>query len=103
MKRRNFLQATAMLSFIADMGLPGKVFAKDGMRTNYSPHLQNAIGRDFFYKPVDAWAADFIPLYDNGVFQLFYLLDWRDAKNHGEGTPWYRVSTIDFVNFTEHG
>jgi len=59
--------------------------------------------RDFFYKPPDAVAADFIPLYANGEFQLFFLLDWRDRDKHGEGTPWYRISTKDFVHFTEHG
>lgn len=32
----------------------------------------------FFYKPQDAWAADFIPFHRNGHFHLFYLLDWRD-------------------------
>jgi beta-fructofuranosidase len=57
----------------------------------------------FFYKPVDAWAADFIPFFHEGRFYLFYLLDWRDPPNHGEGTPWYLVSTSDFVHFTEHG
>lgn len=58
---------------------------------------------DFFYRPKDAWAADFIPLYANGEFQLFFLLDWRDVPGHGEGTPWYRISTTDFVHFKEHG
>ncbi|HLK60219.1 MAG TPA: glycoside hydrolase family 32 protein [Chthonomonadaceae bacterium] len=56
-----------------------------------------------FYKPQDAWAADFIPFYTAGRFWLFYLLDWRDREKHGEGTPWYLVSTADFVHFTEHG
>ncbi|HET6486204.1 MAG TPA: glycoside hydrolase, partial [Spirochaetia bacterium] len=56
-----------------------------------------------FYKPQDAWAADFIPLYSRGTYQLFYLLDWRDRDRHGEGTPWYRISTRDFVSFQEHG
>ena len=62
---------------------------------------------DFFYRPNGAWAADFIPFYDadrqDGRFRLFYLLDWRDPANHGEGTPWFQISTDDFVHFTEHG
>lgn len=58
---------------------------------------------DFFYKPDDAWAADFIPLYSGGRYRLFYLLDWRDRAGHGEGTPWYQISTTDFVSFAEHG
>lgn len=58
---------------------------------------------NFFYKPEDAWSADFIPLYVNGHFYLFYLLDWRDHTKHGEGTPWYLLTTDDFVHFTEHG
>jgi len=102
MKRRNFLQATTMLPFFADIVLENEAFANKGVSKNLY-RFQSPPNRDFFYKPADAWAADFIPLYDNGVFQLFYLLDWRDVKNHGEGTPWYRVSTTDFVNFTEHG
>ena len=57
----------------------------------------------FFYKPDNAWSADFIPFYQNGRYHLFYLLDWRDRPGHGEGTPWYQLSTQDFVHFTEHG
>jgi beta-fructofuranosidase len=56
-----------------------------------------------FYRPDNAWAADFIPFYANGQYRLFYLHDWRDHKNYGEGTPWYQISTDDFVHFTEHG
>lgn len=59
--------------------------------------------REFFYRPEGAWAADFIPFYSHGRYHLFYLLDWRDAANHGEGTPWYQISTRDFVHFEEHG
>lgn len=60
-------------------------------------------GREFFYRPADAWAGDFIPLFSDGKFQLFFLLDWRDREKHGEGTPWYRLSTTDLVHFEEHG
>lgn len=56
-----------------------------------------------FYKPQDAWAADFIPYWRDGVYYLFYLHDWRDIEGHGEGTPWYLITTRDFVHFTEHG
>ena len=103
MKRRNFLQATTMLPFLTDIASGNNAFAGNVAHGNNEYNFQHNSQRDFFYKPVGAWAADFIPLYDNGVFQLFYLLDWRDAKHHGEGTPWYRVSTTDFVHFTEHG
>lgn len=58
---------------------------------------------EFFYRPPDAWAADFIPFFDGERFRLFYLLDWRDPVGHGEGTPWYQISTTDFVHFEEHG
>ena len=98
------MQATSLLPFF-----PYTAFGK-GLLGDNAADSQNIPGalrgndqRDFFYKPVDAWAADFIPLYDNGEFQLFYLLDWRDKEKHGEGTPWYRITTKDFVNFTEHG
>lgn len=59
--------------------------------------------RDFFYRPEGAWAADFIPFYKDGRYHLFYLLDWRDPARQGEGTPWYQISTEDFVQFAEHG
>jgi len=59
--------------------------------------------KTLFFKPKNAWAADFIPYYKDGTFHLFYLLDWRDPARHGEGTPWYKVSTNDFVNFKDHG
>ena len=104
MKRRKFLQATSMAPFFSN-ALYAHGLTED-LNTSKETTFQqpeNATQRDFFYKPADAWAADFIPLYDNGVFQLFYLLDWRDKEKHGEGTPWYRVTTKDFVNFTEHG
>ncbi len=58
---------------------------------------------EFFYRPQSAWVADFIPFYKDGVFHLFYLHDWRDKENHGEGTPWYKITTSDFVHFEEHG
>jgi beta-fructofuranosidase len=57
----------------------------------------------FFYKPSNAWSADFIPFYENGRYHLFYLLDLRDRAGHGEGTPWYQLSTQDLVHFDEHG
>lgn len=56
-----------------------------------------------FYKPADAVCADFIPYCEDGVFYLFYLKDYRDWDNHGEGTPWFLVTTRDFVHFEEHG
>jgi len=56
-----------------------------------------------FYKPDDAFAADFIPFYKNGKFRLFYLKDWRNAETHGEGVAWYQITTDDFINFDERG
>lgn len=56
-----------------------------------------------FYKPDKFWAADAIPFYDNGEFHIFYLLDYRDPINHGEGTPWFKVTTKDFIHYKDHG
>jgi len=56
-----------------------------------------------FFKPDDGWAGDFIPFYWNGEYHLFYLKDYRDKVNHGEGTPWFHISTRDFVHFVDHG
>lgn len=104
MKRRNFLQATSMLPFFTKSLYSGKLAGESGVTKEIILHQTKGTNhRNFFYRPENAWAADFIPLYANGEFQLFYLLDWRDKKNHGEGTPWYRISTKDFVHFTEHG
>ncbi len=57
----------------------------------------------FFYKPGDGWAADVIPFFWQGEYHLFYLKDFRDIPAHGEGTPWYHLSTRDFVTFEDHG
>jgi beta-fructofuranosidase len=55
------------------------------------------------YKPQDGWAADFIPFYWQGEYHLFYLKDYRNIPEHGEGTPWCHLVTHDFVHFTDHG
>lgn len=91
------MQATGLMPLMASAMFRGNVFASG----HSSP--PPAGERDFFYRPVDAWAADFIPIFNNGRYELFFLLDWRDGEKHGEGVPWYRISTTDFVNFTEHG
>ena len=56
-----------------------------------------------FFRPVGSVAADFIPFYWKGVYHLFYLRDYRDPAKHGEGTPWFHLSTRDFVEFADHG
>ena len=56
-----------------------------------------------FYRPDSGVSADYIPYYENGVFYLFYLRDYRAPATRGEGTPWFLVTTTDFVHFTEHG
>lgn len=56
-----------------------------------------------FYKPADGVAGDFIPFFWQGEYHLFFLKDYRDKANCGEGTPWFHLSTRDFVHFTDHG
>lgn len=56
-----------------------------------------------YYRPVKAVAADVIPFYEDGEYRLFYLKDYRDIENHGEGCPWHLLTTRDFVNFTDRG
>lgn len=58
---------------------------------------------NLFYKPNDGVAADFIPFYWNGEFHLFYLKDYRDVEQHGEGSPWFHLSTKDFLHFNDLG
>jgi len=56
-----------------------------------------------FFRPEKSVAADFIPFWWKGVYHLFYLRDWRDPANHGEGTPWWHIVTRDFVHFEDWG
>ena len=56
-----------------------------------------------FYTPAVGWAGDFIPLFAEGAFHLFYLKDYRDPATYGEGTPWFHLSTTDFVQFEDYG
>src|SRR3954465_15096968 len=101
MERRKFLKATTMLPFFNSVVFRKSSFQENGLYEKN--HFQDDNRRDFFYKPENAWVGDFIPLYTSGQFHLFYLHDWRDKERHGEGIPWYRITTKDFVNFTEHG
>lgn len=59
--------------------------------------------KTIFYRAADGFTADVIPFFDRGEFHLFYLHDYRNRQLHGEGTPWYRISTKDFVSFDELG
>lgn len=105
MKRKDFLRASGIFPFIAG-GMLKEIHGKPkGPRAVDTPKIlgEGVANRSFFYRPENAWAADFIPMYAEGKFQLFYLLDWRNAEKYGEGTPWFRLTTTDFVNFTEHG
>lgn len=56
-----------------------------------------------FYQPVDGVSADFIPFFHDQAFHLFYLKDYRDPQKQGEGTPWFQISTRDFLHFNDHG
>lgn len=102
MKRRNFIRATGLLPLLTG-DLATKLATQTVTTTGAGSGLIDESAREFFYRPAGAWAGDFIPLYAEGKFQLFFLLDWRDQERHGEGTPWYRLSTTDFVHFEEHG
>ena len=57
----------------------------------------------FFRPEGKAVAADVIPFYENNKFKLFYLQDYRDIKEYGEGCPWVLLETADLVNFTNYG
>ncbi len=47
--------------------------------------------------------ADVIPFYEDGVFKLFYLNDYRDPEKHGEGCPWCLLTTKDLVEYDDKG
>jgi beta-fructofuranosidase len=55
------------------------------------------------FRPAAGVAADVIPFRWRDEFHLFYLQDWRDPAGHGEGTPWWHLSTRDFVTYRDHG
>ena len=104
MKRRNFLQATTVLPFFPYATLGKELSGENGVNSeNNSNGTPDNDQKEFFYRPVNGQVGDVIPFYANGEYQLFYLLDWRDKEKHGEGIPWYRITTKDFVNFNEHG
>ena len=110
MRRRQFIESVVASAFafgtrplLATPVLGRNIFSSGrlehtGQRTNPAE-----AAREFFYRPDDAWAGDFIPYYSGDKFHLFFLLDWRDRAAHGEGTPWYQVTTKDFVHFEELG
>lgn len=91
MTRREFAKAASFLP------------AATGLSALPPATQQGAAERDFFYRPVNAFAADFIPFYTRGKYFLYYLHDWRNPKKFGGGTPWYLITSQDFVHFTEHG
>jgi beta-fructofuranosidase len=102
MIRREFIMGTAALLAATT---PDKAAISPGRVGAVTLQVPEGVdrSREFFYRPQGAWAGDFIPFYKDGTFHLFYLHDWRDRHKHGEGTPWYQISTRDFVHFTEHG
>ena len=57
----------------------------------------------FFYKPEKGYAGDFIPLYAENEFKLYYMHDYRDEEKYGEGFPWYLITTNDFIDYKEYG
>lgn len=50
-----------------------------------------------------AVCADVIPYYEDGTFYLFYLRDYRDVENRGEGCPWCLLTSKDLVHYEDHG
>jgi beta-fructofuranosidase len=102
MIRRDFIMGTAALLAPAALDTAAMPVPQGGASTLQGPESADR-SREFFYRPQGAWAGDFIPFCKDGTFHLFYLHDWRDRHKHGEGTPWYQVSTRDFLHFTEHG
>ncbi len=50
-----------------------------------------------------AVCADVIPFYEDGEFKLFYLRDFRDVENDGEGCPWCLLTTQNLVDYKDFG
>lgn len=66
-------------------------------------YAQSAGDREFFYRPKEATAGDFIPFFHDGKLHLFYMHAWRDKASHGPGVPWHLITTKDFMHFIDHG
>jgi beta-fructofuranosidase len=64
---------------------------------------QQAAYRNIFYHTDIGALWDCIPFYWEDRFHLFYVKKLPDSKEFGEGVPWYKVTTKDFVNYTDHG
>ena len=101
MRRRQFIES--FLASAVAIGAKPLLASPLAGDSNFPPAKETELVREFFYRPLSACAGDFIPYYKDGRFHLFFLLDWRDKPGHGEGVPWYQVSTTDFVHFVEHG
>lgn len=57
----------------------------------------------FYRAPGEAVCADVIPFYEDGTFKLFYLRDFRNVTQYGEGCPWCLLTTKDLVTYEDHG
>lgn len=58
-----------------------------------------------FYQPEDGVCGDPIPFYnrERGVYEIYYLHDYRDLNVKGEGTDWRRLVTTDLCRYTNEG
>ena len=57
-----------------------------------------------FYRPDEkAVCADVIPFFEEGEFKLFYLKDYRNVAEHGEGCDWHLLTTKDLVHYEDQG
>lgn len=59
------------------------------------------MNKQVFQKPADAWVGDVIPFAHDGLAELYYLHDPRDATRPGMG--WHLYQTTDFATFTHVG
>lgn len=57
----------------------------------------------FYRAPGKAVCADVIPFFEDGEFKLFYLRDYRDVAEHGEGCPWCLLTSKDLVCYKDEG
>jgi len=56
-----------------------------------------------FFKPANGVVADIIPFFEKNQFHLFYLHDFRNSAEHGEGTPWFHLASDDLTSYVEEG
>ena len=69
----------------------------------YDPSAQRTTAIQYF-RPAEEnyFAGDPMPFYLNGVFHVYWLLDYNHGRTEYGGHDWAHSSTTDLINWTHH-